>query len=171
MPNPKHLSVKEMIKKPFAKKELALKVEKELKEKEMRPEQIAETKIETKAEVIASAKQLEKLTKVPPLVVAAGLMSEEEKKRQKQIEKVLATGLEEIYLSMSAAKQREFKLAGERTASQINQLLSQIKVKIKEIINLIKKWLAIIPGLNQFFLEQEAKIKTDEILKLRNLNR
>jgi len=28
-------------------------------------------------------------------------------------------------------------------------------------------WLKLIPGVNKFFLEQEAKIKTDEVLKLK----
>ncbi len=167
MADPKNLPLKEIDKKPFAKKELALKVEKELREKEMRPEQDIETKMETKPEVIAPAKQMEKLTKVPAATVTAALMSEAEKKRQKQIEKILEADLEQIYLNLSPARQKEFKIKGEQTASQINKLLSQVKVKVKKIINLIKKWLALIPGVNKFFLEQEAKIKADELLKLK----
>jgi len=31
-------------------------------------------------------------------------------------------------------------------------------------------WLKILPGVNKFFLEQEAKIKTDKILALKNKN-
>jgi len=33
---------------------------------------------------------------------------------------------------------------------------------------LIKKWLLLIPGVNKYFLEQEAKIKADEIVKMKN---
>ena len=36
-----------------------------------------------------------------------------------------------------------------------------------KIIDVIKKWLSIIPGINKFFLEQEAKIKTDKIMELK----
>ena len=68
---------------------------------------------------------------------------------------------------MPKSKQREFKGEGEKTAAKINQLMSKTKVNVKKIINLIKKWLSIIPGINSFFLEQEAKIKADEIFKIK----
>jgi hypothetical protein len=35
---------------------------------------------------------------------------------------------------------------------------------VKKILALIRDWLKLIPGVNRFFLEQEAKIKTDKIL-------
>ncbi len=168
MPNPKQQSIKEMVKKPFAKKELAFKVEQELKERETRPEQGIETGAETKAETMVQASQVKKIKPIPKAITAASMMSEEEKKRQKQIESILAADLEKIYLNLSPAKQKEFKLKGEQTATEINKLMSKIKVKVKEIVNLIIRWLKIIPGVNEFFLEQEAKIKADEIMKIKN---
>jgi hypothetical protein len=33
-------------------------------------------------------------------------------------------------------------------------------------LKLIREWLLIIPGVNKYFLEQEAKIKTDKIQQL-----
>lgn len=92
------------------------------------------------------------------------------KEQEKQIEKTLEEGLEEIYLSMPPDKQAQFRAAGEETAKKINGLLAHAKIKIKKIIALIKKWLSIIPGINKFFLEQEAKIKVDKIVKLRSKN-
>jgi len=89
------------------------------------------------------------------------------KLREKQIEDALAKGLDEAFLSMPLQKQREFKKMGEQTAREINNLLDQAKVKIKKIITLIRKWLLIIPGVNKFFIEQESKIKADEIIKLK----
>ena len=56
---------------------------------------------------------------------------------------------------------------GEETASKIAQLLEAAKVKTRKIFDLIVKWLRIIPGINRFFLEQEAKIKADKILRLK----
>ncbi len=89
--------------------------------------------------------------------------------RQKEIEKVLEKDLEEIYLSMDEQKKEEFKIMGEETAREINVLLEKAKVKVTKIIALIKKWLSIIPGVNKFFIEQEAKIKADEIIKLKQV--
>jgi len=85
----------------------------------------------------------------------------------KQIEKIMEDGLAELYSQMPPDKQQEFRRVGEVTAQQINQLLSATKIQISKIISLIKDWLKIIPGVNRFFIEQEAKIKTDELLKSR----
>jgi len=85
-----------------------------------------------------------------------------------QVEGILAQGLEEAYQKLTPAKQLEFKKVGEATASKIALLLKSAKVRVKEIFNLILKWLKVIPGLNKFFLEQEAKIKADRILALKS---
>lgn len=85
-----------------------------------------------------------------------------------QVEGILAEGLEEAYQKLTPDKQLEFKKVGEITASKIALLLKSAKVRVKEIFSLILKWLKVIPGLNKFFLEQEAKIKADRILALKN---
>jgi len=97
---------------------------------------------------------------------AAGIMAPTAK-RQKQVESILAEDLAEIYLSLAPQKRQEFKIKGEQTANKISQLLTKAKINIGEIIKLIKKWLMLIPGVNKYFLEQEAKIKADEIVKLK----
>lgn len=86
--------------------------------------------------------------------------------RRKQIEDIMSGNLVEVYKAMSTDKQMQFKAAGEKTARDINQLLGETRVKVKKIINLIKDWLKLIPGVNKFFLEKEAKIKTDAIIQL-----
>lgn len=97
---------------------------------------------------------------------ATGIMASPAK-RQKQVENILAQGLEEIYLNLAPQKQQEFKKMGEETAGKIGRLLAKTKVNIGEIIKLIKKWLSLIPGINKYFLEQEAKLKADELIKLK----
>lgn len=87
--------------------------------------------------------------------------------RRKQIESVLSENLAEAYQGLSREQQVLFKAAGENTASQINVLLSETKLQVKRIINLIKSWLSILPGINKFFLEKEAKIKADAIIQLK----
>ncbi len=84
-----------------------------------------------------------------------------------RIEKIMEEGLEEVYLKMTPSQQKVFKEEGEKTVSKIEKILNAAKVKIKAIIKLIRDWLLLIPGVNRFFLEQEAKIKCDKILKLK----
>lgn len=91
----------------------------------------------------------------------------EDEERKKEIEIILAKNLEDIYVNMPVSKQQEFRIAGEKTAKEINGLLSGTKVKLKKIVDLIKKWLSLVPGINKFFLDQESKIKADELLRLK----
>ena len=94
-----------------------------------------------------------------------------EKITHKQIESILSEGLEQTYESLDENLKQEFRIKGEQTASQIQQIISQAKIVVHKIINLIKAWLSIIPNVNNFFLEQETKIKTDKILKLAEKNK
>lgn len=100
-------------------------------------------------------------------IVAISNTQRQKQQRKEQIEKILEKDLEDIYLNMSSEKQKEFKIAGEKTTEEINNLLDKAKIKIRKIISLIKEWLSIIPGINKFFLEQEAKIKADAIIKIK----
>ncbi|MFH1610551.1 MAG: hypothetical protein ABIA91_01545 [Patescibacteria group bacterium] len=82
------------------------------------------------------------------------------------IESILEQDLEGIYFEMDKATQERFKIVGEQTTKEIIKLLESAKVSFKKVFKLITNWLKIIPGINKFFLEQEAKIKTDKILKI-----
>ena len=84
-----------------------------------------------------------------------------------KVEKLLAEGLEDTYANLSPIAQQEFRLKGEQTASAIREMLHATKVKAKKIFQLILEWLSLLPNVNKFFLEQEAKIKTDRILELK----
>ncbi len=79
----------------------------------------------------------------------------------------LKKNLDELFLTMTPQEQMTFKKKGEETAEKVNELLKETKIKVGEILDLIKEWLKIIPGVNKFFIEQEAKIKTDRLLNLR----
>ncbi|MBI5037182.1 MAG: hypothetical protein HZC01_00525 [Candidatus Kerfeldbacteria bacterium] len=84
-----------------------------------------------------------------------------------EIEGILSEHLEDLFLAMDQAQQMAFQQKGEETASKINVLLGEAKVKVREILSLIREWLQMIPGVNKFFIEQEAKIKTDRLLNAR----
>ncbi|MFA5188690.1 MAG: hypothetical protein WC460_04995 [Patescibacteria group bacterium] len=85
-----------------------------------------------------------------------------------KIEDVLQEDLEDIYFQLTPEKQEEFRQTGEQTASQIAVLMGAVKIQVTKILGLIIKWLRIIPHVNRYFLEQEAKIKTDKLIELRN---
>ena len=76
--------------------------------------------------------------------------------------------LDNVYFSLPDNLKNEFKTKGEETAEKINQLMQKTKVKVKDVFKLIMDWLKIIPGVSKYFIEQEAKIKTERILKIKN---
>lgn len=88
-----------------------------------------------------------------------------------KIEKILEDGLGDAYQELNPTQKQEFKIKGEETAQKIRAALSGAKVKVKKIFQLILEWLKVLPGINKFFLEQEAKIKADKIIGLKdNIN-
>lgn len=84
----------------------------------------------------------------------------------KKVEEILAKDMEKVFLSLDSVTQIKFKQKGEETARKISDLLKTGKAKLKKILDLIVEWLRIIPQVNKYFLEQEAKIKADEIFAL-----
>lgn len=83
-----------------------------------------------------------------------------------KIEKILEEDLEAFYFSMPPDKRQIFKEKGEETASKIEKMMETGRMVARKILKLIRQWLKLIPGVNRFFLEQEAKIKTDELVTL-----
>lgn len=84
-----------------------------------------------------------------------------------EIESVLSEHLDEIFMQMTPQQQMAFQQKGEETAQEINTLLHEAKVKVRRVLDVIRSWLQMIPGVNKFFIEQEAKIKTDRLLNWR----
>jgi len=80
------------------------------------------------------------------------------------IENILSEDLTDLFLSLPDDKKWEFKQKGEETAGKVREMMTKGKVKIKKIFELIQDWLKIIPGVNKYFLEQEAKIRADKLM-------
>jgi hypothetical protein len=138
----------------------------------LHPEQIAS--VEEKAEKAPFApEKSQEILKAGETVSAATravtpvTLSYQEQRAQ-AIDLILSEGLNEVFLKMNAAQQQEFKKRGEETVKKINTLLDKTKIKAGKIIDLIRAWLKLIPGINRFFLEQEAKIKADKIIKVKD---
>ncbi|MFH1564287.1 MAG: hypothetical protein ABIC82_00320 [bacterium] len=132
------------------------------------PQKEQAEKIETKS---IEAEKQSAIQKVKEKIYTGGKTSlpsqpltEDDQFEVKNIESILQEGLEEIYKTMDPVSQAQFKAQGEDTAKAINILLCKTKVKIKEIVDLIIKWLKLIPAVNKFFIEQEAKIKADKLM-------
>jgi len=88
-----------------------------------------------------------------------------------RIEKVMEDGIKDAFIELTPIQKQEFKMKGEETAYKIRQLLRKTHIKIKDIFKLLLEWLKMLPGVNKFFLEQEAKIKADKILHLHDIHR
>ncbi|NQU77964.1 hypothetical protein HQ544_04690 [Candidatus Falkowbacteria bacterium] len=85
-----------------------------------------------------------------------------------RIEGILEQNLAEAFSKMDPATQLRFKQEGEVAAKKIEQAINQVKVKVKTILNIIRNWLKVIPGVNKYFIEQETKIKTDKIMAIKD---
>ncbi|MBP7134216.1 hypothetical protein KBA73_03290 [Patescibacteria group bacterium] len=81
-----------------------------------------------------------------------------------EVERILEDGLGEFVTTLPDAPRERFMTLGRQVAAQIAQMVRGYKVKVREVVHLIREWLLVIPGVNTFFLEQEAKLKTDRIL-------
>lgn len=82
-----------------------------------------------------------------------------------EIEQILSQGVAELYQAMTPQEQEAFRLKGEETATAIERMVLNLKASTRKVVGLIRDWLQTIPGVNKYFLEQESKLKTDEIMK------
>lgn len=83
-----------------------------------------------------------------------------------EVEKLLEEGLGEFYATLTPAAKVIFKQKGEIAAVEISTMVRSLNLQVKRALKLIRDWLLTIPGVNRFFLEQEAKIKVDLIQEL-----
>jgi len=82
------------------------------------------------------------------------------------VENTLAAGVGDMYARMEPSLREVFKQKGEDVARKIEMAIASGKARFKQILAWIKEWLRMIPGVNKFFLEQEAKIKADKIFAM-----
>ena len=83
-----------------------------------------------------------------------------------QVEKILEDGLGPYYASLPESAKPKFRQKGEEASIEIGHMVATLQLNLKRILQLIRDWLLTIPNVNKFFLEQEAKIKTDKIVEL-----
>lgn len=83
-----------------------------------------------------------------------------------EVEHILEEGLGEMYKTLPPDAKVAFRERGEHISNEIATMVRTFRVKVSNVLRLIRSWLHTIPGVNKFFLEQEAKLKTDAILEL-----
>ncbi|MFA5185510.1 MAG: hypothetical protein WC551_03410 [Patescibacteria group bacterium] len=88
-----------------------------------------------------------------------------------RVEKIMEDGLGDYYSKLTPEAQLKFKEKGEVTAKELTAMVRGFKVKFKRALQILRDWLLCIPGINKFFLEQEAKIKVDKIIELAEAQR
>lgn len=81
-----------------------------------------------------------------------------------KIENTLSEGLDDLYRALSPEKKVLFRQQGEEIALKIQVMLTQVKVKLSDVVSLIMQWLRTLPGVNRFFLEQQAVIKAQKLM-------
>lgn len=85
-----------------------------------------------------------------------------------KVEKVLEENIAPYFARLTPDQQHKFKTEGEKVTKEIAQCLKEVKVNVARIFQLIWAWLMFLPGVNKIFLQQEAKIKTDKILRIKD---
>lgn len=83
-----------------------------------------------------------------------------------EVEKILEDGLGNFVETMPKDAQERFLAKGREVSTSIATMVRSFKVELRSVMHLVREWLMTIPGINRYFLEQEAKIKTDRIIKL-----
>jgi len=80
------------------------------------------------------------------------------------VEKIMEEGLGELYAMLPEDAKPVFRKKGEDVAIEVSTMVRSLKFEVAKVLRLIREWLLTIPKVNRFFLEQEAKIKTDKLV-------
>lgn len=83
-----------------------------------------------------------------------------------KVERILEENLWDLYFALPAGSREKFKAEGEQAAAALRSAIEMKKTKPRVVLNAVNKWLKTIPKVNPYFLEQEAKIKTDQVMRL-----
>ncbi len=83
-----------------------------------------------------------------------------------KVEKILEEDLEGLVAGMNSEDKQKFEKKGLEVSGQITNMIRALKLKMEKAVSLIRSWLQTIPGVNKYFLEQEAKIKADKMMDL-----
>lgn len=107
------------------------------------------------------------VVQLPKMPLAAAPKAEE-KELEHKIQRILSEDIVDLYKNLPDEQKRVVLREGKYTIRTLIELVRRAKCRAKEIVELIRRWLQKIPGINRFFAEQEAKIKAQKIMMLRS---
>lgn len=84
----------------------------------------------------------------------------------RSVEQALETGLGEMVDRLPDAAKERFTAKGKEIAMQLTKSIYAGVPQSRMVVDLVKAWLLTLPSVNKYFLEQEAKIRTDAIITL-----
>lgn len=102
----------------------------------------------------------------PASALAAPVLAPTKDATTRSVEAVLEEGIRDTFATLPPETRAKFKREGEQLTRELTGMIQNLKAKAGRVLALITSWLKLIPGVNHFFLMQEAKIKTDRILAL-----
>lgn len=82
-----------------------------------------------------------------------------------EVEKLLEKNLGDIYTSLPDNIKPFFKSHGEKIAQTVVGMINNKSFDGGVVMEMVEDWLKLVPKSNSLFLEQEAKLKTDSIVK------
>jgi hypothetical protein len=135
-------------------------------------EQYAESQGETPEQAridVAAGKE-----EILPIPTSEAVSRMEKDQVTVEVEKILEEGLAEHWKTMPEALKPMFKQKGEQVAKAISQMIKQSitndlemkgakELDVADVMELVLEWLRMLPRTNKYWLEQEAKIKTDRL--------
>ncbi len=83
-----------------------------------------------------------------------------------RIEDALSDGLADVYKTLPPSIKPAFKKKGEEVARTIQLWIQEAKLSAHKVLRLIREWLGMIPRANPYYLEQQSKIKTDQVMRI-----
>lgn len=83
-----------------------------------------------------------------------------------EVERKLEADLLDAYRSMSPGLRAKFKAEGERIASVAREGIASGKLAAENLLTMIINWLRMIPHVDRWFLVQDAKLKTDALIRM-----
>lgn len=86
---------------------------------------------------------------------------------EREIQHILSEDIADLYKQLPQEQKTLVTQEGRVATNRIMDLLRETRVRLKELVSVLRQWLQRIPGLNRFFVEQEARIKATKILTLK----
>ncbi len=83
-----------------------------------------------------------------------------------EVENKLSEGLWDAYKSMDPGLRAKFKAEGERIAGVARDGIASGRLAAERLLQMIVDWLRMIPRVDRWFLVQDAKLKTDALIRM-----